>query len=396
MTKVKRKNWDLSTDVCKMREIRVGLNVQSPTGRQKAHTIVEDFKTNPPNGINYSWAFPKQLNNQRIYCHLKNNDFDLLESFDSLLITPNKWIAVLATISYALNFEINNNYYERQKRTNIIEKILRKENLKKIIFFSKEQAKTIQAYAKITDPKILNKVEVVYNAVKIPENLQNKKNKDRFRILFIGADFYRKGGEALIEAFKSLKQKYPQIELEIHSSLKKEDYANDSLYSPINHSNICQIVDTDDSIFNYNSFEYSREQILSTVFPRADLFILPSFNEGVPYVLQEAMAYGLPVITTGCTPSIPEIIENEKNGYIIDINERIETEIKQNEQGKRIIPKEINNYLAQEIINKISQMIDNDSLRKEMIRNNIKKARTLFSFEKRNKIMKRVYEEAVQ
>ena len=49
---------------------------------------------------------------------------------------------------------------------------------------------------------------------------------------------------------------------------------------------------------------------------RADLFVLPSFAEGVPVVLMEAMAQEIPVISTRIT-GIPELIEHEKTGLLV-------------------------------------------------------------------------------
>ncbi len=50
--------------------------------------------------------------------------------------------------------------------------------------------------------------------------------------------------------------------------------------------------------------------------PAFDIFVLPSIKEGFPWALIEAMAAKLPVISTA-VGAVPEIIENEKNGYII-------------------------------------------------------------------------------
>ena len=43
-----------------------------------------------------------------------------------------------------------------------------------------------------------------------------------------------------------------------------------------------------------------------------DALILPSYNEGMPVVILEAMSYGLPVIATS-VGGIPEIMEDGKN-----------------------------------------------------------------------------------
>lgn len=48
----------------------------------------------------------------------------------------------------------------------------------------------------------------------------------------------------------------------------------------------------------------------------ADLFCLPSFAEGLPVVLMEAMAVGLPVISTRIM-GIPELVEDGVNGWLI-------------------------------------------------------------------------------
>lgn len=53
-----------------------------------------------------------------------------------------------------------------------------------------------------------------------------------------------------------------------------------------------------------------------TLYQQADVFVLPSFAEGIPVVLMEAMASGLPCISTQIT-GIPELIEHQKTGLLI-------------------------------------------------------------------------------
>jgi glycosyltransferase involved in cell wall biosynthesis len=48
----------------------------------------------------------------------------------------------------------------------------------------------------------------------------------------------------------------------------------------------------------------------------ADVFCLPSFAEGVPVVLMEAMATELPVVTTRIT-GVPELVDDGQNGVLV-------------------------------------------------------------------------------
>jgi glycosyltransferase involved in cell wall biosynthesis len=47
------------------------------------------------------------------------------------------------------------------------------------------------------------------------------------------------------------------------------------------------------------------------------VFILPSYNEGLPMALLEAMSWGLPVITTP-VGGIPELVISGTNGLLVN------------------------------------------------------------------------------
>ena len=58
-------------------------------------------------------------------------------------------------------------------------------------------------------------------------------------------------------------------------------------------------------------------------YDRADLFVLPSFAEGLPVVLMEAMAKQIPCISTRIT-GIPELIEDGQNGALVAASDSVE------------------------------------------------------------------------
>jgi len=96
------------------------------------------------------------------------------------------------------------------------------------------------------------------------------------------------------------------------------------------------------NIKKYVDFKgYVEERVKIKVMNSSDIFILPSYAEGLPIAILEAMAAGLPVISTP-VGSIPEVIKEEVNGYLIEqgdyyaLAERIITLIKDTRLRKKI------------------------------------------------------------
>jgi colanic acid/amylovoran biosynthesis glycosyltransferase len=65
------------------------------------------------------------------------------------------------------------------------------------------------------------------------------------------------------------------------------------------------------TFLGYRSQSQVRELLSCT-----DVFVLSSFAEGVPVVLMEAMAAGVPVVAT-CIAGIPELVQNEHSGLLV-------------------------------------------------------------------------------
>lgn len=53
------------------------------------------------------------------------------------------------------------------------------------------------------------------------------------------------------------------------------------------------------------------------ILKKGSLFLLPSYGEGMPMCVLEAMGFGLPVIATR-VGGIPKIVENGKNGFLLE------------------------------------------------------------------------------
>ncbi len=59
----------------------------------------------------------------------------------------------------------------------------------------------------------------------------------------------------------------------------------------------------------------SREET-KEILKKMDIFTLPSFAEGIPVSLMEAMSMEIPVVST-IINGIPELIQNGKNGFLV-------------------------------------------------------------------------------
>ncbi len=96
----------------------------------------------------------------------------------------------------------------------------------------------------------------------------------------------------------------------------------------------------------------NREELLVEL-KRASMFLLPSYHEGFPVAILEAMASGLPVISTR-VGGIPELVEDGVNGFLVD-------------PGRK-----------EELAGKIIDLLRDTELRKAMARNNIRKIDSCF------------------
>lgn len=151
------------------------------------------------------------------------------------------------------------------------------------------------------DFKTLNNIERVANAVTIFKSPSGQKVHHRKFILGVGRLAYVKGFDILIEAYA--KSGINDIDLIIIGD--GQERAN----------LVCQI-------FNLGL----RERVLlpgsrtnlEDYYSQAEMFVLPSRNEGYPNALVEAMSFGCPSIAVDCNFGPAEIITNGQNGILVN------------------------------------------------------------------------------
>lgn len=131
---------------------------------------------------------------------------------------------------------------------------------------------------------------------------------EKFLIFCVGQFIERKGRGTFLEAAKKVCQETDDAAF-VWISNSKLDAEALSLVKTFNLGDKFRLI-TSDRIGN------DRIDLLK-LFRLADVFALPSFQEGLPVALLEAMALGVPSISTNVN-AIPEAIKNPETGILIE------------------------------------------------------------------------------
>lgn len=151
----------------------------------------------------------------------------------------------------------------------------------------------------------LNKIFVITQFVDLPILYKNHlHDKNSLKLGFVGRIEKGKGIFILLKAFKELNKKYSNISLEIYGKNYLKFWQK--LYIKLYYKNIN---------IHFNGMFNSIDQVYNSI----DLLILPSFWEGLPFVILESMSYGVPVIASE-VGGISEVVIPDYNGYLIKKN----------------------------------------------------------------------------
>jgi len=131
--------------------------------------------------------------------------------------------------------------------------------------------------------------------------------QERLRILFLGWVDRTKGIFELIDAFSILYSRFPKLELVIAG----EGEASNEARKYVVQKGLNAVT---------NFLGWINEERKLKVLSDATIFCLPSYVEGLPNAMIEAMAAGLPVVVTP-VGAIPNVICDRKNGLIVPVRE---------------------------------------------------------------------------
>jgi glycosyltransferase involved in cell wall biosynthesis len=205
---------------------------------------------------------------------------------------------------------------------------------------------------------ILSKFNL-FNTMFIPNSVDSdfysfSKFYNNYFFLYVGEISRRKGLEVLIDNFIKLQNKYKFIKLELIGPISDLKFYNQLLLK-INISNS-----------NIKFLPPIYDEDLLKKYHESDIFILPSYSEGMPNVLLEAMSCGLVVVGSDI-PGIIENITHLHNGFLFSHNNKnlynILTNILDNKFNINLIKSNARKFIVSErsntlIYNKISNLFN--------------------------------------
>lgn len=189
--------------------------------------------------------------------------------------------------------------------------------------------------------RIQNKSVIIPNPIFIDDIYPvSKKEK---RIVNVGRLVPQKRQDLLIKAFKRIHYKYPEYILEIYGDGPERNKLEELILDLGLHNNVI----LHGTVWNLHS-----------KIKDAEIFVLTSDYEGMPNALMEAIALGIPSISTDCPIGGPsKIIKQKENGLLIPTSN------------------------IDEIVYAIELLITNQDLREKLSVNGLE-LRKEFSFEK--------------
>ena len=149
-----------------------------------------------------------------------------------------------------------------------------------------------------------NKLYVIPNIVSF--QTEDNAKFDAKRIIAVGRLSRQKGFDYLIQVAKKLKNEIPEWQIDILGDGDQREY----LLNEIQKNNLNNFVNIKPATNNI------MEELL-----KSSIYVMTSRFEGLPMVLIEAQECGLPIVSFDCKEGPNQIIQDNKNGYLVEVGD---------------------------------------------------------------------------
>lgn len=167
----------------------------------------------------------------------------------------------------------------------------------------------LKKLAEQTAHKIRKKVYVIQNGVDLEQfnhNAPHEQNK--ITILFVGRLTEQKGISSLVEAVKKITNQCPELYNVFCCKIIGDGPLKNKLEESVKKNGLLDII---------KFIGWLPREALPMYYQHANIFVLPSSDEGMSNAILEAMASGLPIITTNVSGN-EDLVKNNENGIIIN------------------------------------------------------------------------------
>lgn len=150
------------------------------------------------------------------------------------------------------------------------------------------------------------KITVIHNYSVLKKDAVTERvlRKCANKVLFLGEIGRRKGGYDIPEIVKKVAKQIPEVMFILAGVGSKEDET--AIRKMIEDLGIADNVMFPGWVRNQKKEQYLKD---------ADIFFLPSYNEGMPMSILDAMGYGMPIVST-YVGGIPKLVFHGENGYL--------------------------------------------------------------------------------
>lgn len=216
-----------------------------------------------------------------VYKILRKEKIDIIHTHNTNPFIDGGLAAILARTPVRIHTDHAREYPDK-KRYMLAERIL-SVFYDQIVAVSEQTRDNLIEYEKIAPSRIVTIQNGVSYDKSVIHKRSNKKLADKFIIGSIGRLCKAKGYEYLIEAMSLLKQHAEDFELQIVGDGELMESLNTQIKS-LQLEGIVKLVGEQSDVTRY--------------YEAFDIFTISSISEGLPLVLLEAMAYGVPIIAT--------------------------------------------------------------------------------------------------
>lgn len=148
----------------------------------------------------------------------------------------------------------------------------------------------------------ISRVEIIPNMITV--NSVAVSDYESKKVISVGRYSYEKGFDMLIEAWNLVIGKHPDWKLYIYGNGDRSEFES-----------LVEHLQLKDSVFCMPG----TKDIVSA-YTKCSIYVMSSRYEGFGLVLTEAMSCGLPCISFDCPYGPSEIIDNGKDGYLVERN----------------------------------------------------------------------------